>query len=79
MASAKQFGEKVALDVPCTFPEHTAITGTRTRLAPLHPDHAEEFYEAVGGKENEALWDYMGHGPFEDIVRTRTDERLRDS
>lgn len=33
-------------------------------LVPLSPDHTADLFDAVGGEEKQALWTYMGDGPY---------------
>ena len=35
-------------------------------LVPIAPNHAGAVYEATAGTANDALWDYMAEGPFDD-------------
>lgn len=59
-------GEEVA-PVSCRPPVHETIAGRYVDLIPTSEDHAEQLFEAAGGSENAALFDYMGYGPFHDL------------
>lgn len=52
---------------PCERPGQEPLVGTRVALEPLDWDsHGEGLFAAVAGTRNQALWDYMPIGPFED-------------
>jgi RimJ/RimL family protein N-acetyltransferase len=47
-------------------PARTAIEGDRVRLEPLDADrHAADLFASAQG--DDALWDYLPYGPFEDV------------
>jgi RimJ/RimL family protein N-acetyltransferase/predicted alpha/beta hydrolase family esterase len=52
---------------PAKRPPHMIVDGYSITLEPLNPRHADDLFEAVGGIERGALWDYMPDGPFADI------------
>lgn len=43
------------------------INGQHVELIPTEGAHAGELYDAVGGNEKAALFDYMPYGPFDDV------------
>ncbi len=45
-------------------PERVTLQGRFATLVPLAPEHAEDIYAPAHGPEREALWAYMGDGPF---------------
>lgn len=66
MTMATPVGEDVAY-VPCEPPVHETITGQYVDLIPASEAHAEQLYEAAGGSDKAALFDYMPYGPFSDL------------
>ena len=55
------------LTTPAPWPERVALEGRYASLEPLDPaNHAEDLWQATGGPEHAALWDYMVAGPFAD-------------
>lgn len=67
MASNKNSGDEVP-SISCSPPVHEIIRGQYVELIPTEPHHAQELYQAVGGLNNAALYDYMPYGPFEELA-----------
>lgn len=54
---------------PARRPERVSLTGRHVDIVPFDPDaHARDLYEASHGPDREALWAYLGAGPFEDFA-----------
>lgn len=64
--NAPPLGEPVAVAGPRPTPQALTHTGRRVGLRPPEPDRdAADLYPAAhGGAESEALWTYLGTGPF---------------
>ncbi len=50
-------------------PGELFLAGRHVRIAPLVPAHAPALFAAVAG--HDALWDYLGYGPFADEAAYR--------
>ena len=54
---------------PAPRPDRTSLSGRHVDIVPFDPDrHARDLFEAAHGPEKEALWAYLGAGPFEDFA-----------
>ncbi|MCK0208197.1 GNAT family N-acetyltransferase [Starkeya koreensis] len=54
---------------PALFPERARLTGRHVDIVPFDPAlHARDLYEASHGPDREALWAYLGAGPYEDFA-----------
>src|ERR1700761_6406494 len=51
---------------PALRPSPSVLEGAAVTLRPFHPSQAQALYQATHGPEKEALWRYMGDGPFPD-------------
>jgi RimJ/RimL family protein N-acetyltransferase len=52
---------------PAPRPSRTVLEGRTVRLEPLDPaKHGDELWEACGEGKRDAMWTYMGIGPFAD-------------
>jgi RimJ/RimL family protein N-acetyltransferase len=61
-----QVGARVSAQA-ALLPSRTVLAGRDVRVTPLDPAvHSDALFAAAGGREHEALWVYMHHGPFED-------------
>lgn len=58
---------------PAKRPERVVLEGRYVSLAPLNSEeHGDALWQAVGGMEKAALWDYMPDGPFPDRASFNT-------
>lgn len=54
---------------PAKRPERTSLIGRHVDIVPFDPaSHGRALYEATHGPDREALWAYLGAGPFEDFA-----------
>lgn len=69
---SRPLGEPISLP-PASLPTKTILRGRTVTLEPLHPDHAETLYAAVGGDDpnTASIWDYMNDGPYSDLTTFR--------
>ena len=58
---------------PCERPGQTRLVGSRIILEPLDwSRHREGLFAAIAGPENSSVWDYMPHGPYDEIQEFET-------
>lgn len=50
---------------PAKMPERIPLSGRLVTVEPLDPErHGEDLWRGLSGRENDALWLYLGDGPF---------------
>jgi RimJ/RimL family protein N-acetyltransferase len=72
MLSERPIGSEVSVH-PAKRPERVVLEGHYVKLVPLSAaGHGDALWQAVGGLDKAALWDYMPDGPFADRVALDT-------
>ena len=57
-------GSPLTLSEPAPRPSRVTLTGETVRAEPLKPEHAEDLYHIVEGKDNERLFTYLFDNPY---------------